>query len=73
MMPTLRILKGCEGKPLRHFIEKVDVDILNVWDGETRVELDDLPDYLDRKVDYVDVWRPEGWWTAHVHLREVRA
>lgn len=73
MMPTLRLLKGCEGKPLRHFIDKVDFDILNVWDGDRRIETDDLGGYLDRKVDYIDMWRPEGWWTAHVHLREARA
>lgn len=68
-------LLACEGKTVRHFIETIRTDIVQIYEGDKCVSryAEEVEDYLDRIVDYICVRYPEGWCLAEVHITEVSA
>lgn len=72
--PTLKRLLACEGKTVRHFIETVYTDIVQIYEGDRCVARNDgIDDYLDRSIDYINVRYPEGWCLAEIHVKEAVA
>jgi len=72
--PTLKRLMACKGKTVRHYIETIYTDIVQIYEGERCVARgDEVDDYLDRTIEYISVRYPEGWCLAEIHVSEVVA
>ena len=73
--PTMGRLIACEGKTVRHFVETIRTDIVQIYEGNTCLSryTDELDDYLDRTIEYINLRYPEGWCLAEVHIKEVVA
>ena len=73
--PTMSRLIACEGKTVRHFVETIRTDIVQIYEYDRCVSryTDELEDYLDRTIEYINVRYPEGWCLAEIHVKEASA
>ena len=71
-MPTMGRLIACENKTVRHFVETIRTDIIQIYEGDRCVARnEDVDDYLDHIIDYINVRYPEGWCLAEIHVKGV--